>query len=137
MPKLLVEASRQLKETDETVILVATSGDTGKAALEGFCDVPGTRCAVFYPKDGVSRAQYLQMATQAGKNTHVIAVEGNFDDTQTGVKRIFGDAAMAAEMKRYGRRLTSANSINYGRLVPQVAYYFSAYAVWTGIGAEP
>lgn len=120
---------------DEICILVATSGDTGKAALEGFCDVPGTRCVVFYPKDGVSRAQYLQMATQVGENTHVIAVEGNFDDAQTGVKRIFNDEDFAREIAGQSRRLTSANSINYGRLAPQVAYYFSAYADLISAGA--
>lgn len=113
---------------EEICILVATSGDTGKAALEGFCDVPGTRCVVFYPKGGVSRAQYLQMVSQGGANTHVIAVDGNFDDAQTGVKRIFSDPGFAGEMKAKGRTLTSANSINYGRLAPQVVYYFSAYA---------
>lgn len=128
LPYLLSTSARKNGVTDEICILVATSGDTGKAALEGFCDVPGTRCAVFYPKDGVSHAQYLQMATQAGNNTHVIAVEGNFDDAQTGVKKIFTDPDFAAEMKKQGRVLTSANSINYGRLAPQVAYYFSAYA---------
>lgn len=120
---------------DEICILVATSGDTGKAALEGFCDVPGTRCAVFYPKDGVSRAQYLQMASQGGENTHVIAVDGNFDDAQTGVKHIFSDPDLAVEMQAQGRILTSANSINYGRLVPQVVYYFSAYADLLACGA--
>lgn len=128
LPHLMRISAQKNGVTDEICVLVATSGDTGKAALEGLCDVPGTRCAVFYPKDGVSRAQYLQMATQAGSNTHVIAVEGNFDDAQTGVKRIFSDAAFAKTMKAQGRMLSSANSINYGRLVPQVAYYFSAYA---------
>ncbi len=127
LPRLLPLAARKNGVTDEIVILVATSGDTGKAALSGFCDVPGTRCAVFYPKDGVSRAQYLQMATQGGDNTHVIAVEGNFDDAQTGVKRIFMDKAFGDVLAARGQRLSSANSINYGRLVPQVAYYFSAY----------
>lgn len=127
LPHLMAQAAQKNGVTDEICILVATSGDTGKAALEGFCDVPGTRCAVFYPKDGVSHAQYLQMATQPGENTHVIAVEGNFDDCQTGVKRIFTDPAFGETMKAQGRRLSSANSINYGRLVPQVAYYFSAY----------
>ncbi len=128
LPYLLAMSARKNGVEEEICILVATSGDTGKAALEGFCDVPGTRCAVFYPKGGVSRAQYLQMATQPGENTHVIAVEGNFDDAQTGVKRIFSDSAFRAEMAARNRVLTSANSINYGRLAPQVAYYFSAYA---------
>lgn len=128
LPHLLATAARKNGETDEICILVATSGDTGKAALEGFCDVPGTRCVVFYPKDGVSRAQYLQMATQVGDNTHVIAIEGNFDDAQAGVKRIFADSAFGEAQRVKRRRLTSANSINFGRLAPQVVYYFSAYA---------
>ncbi|GHU83633.1 threonine synthase [Clostridia bacterium] len=128
LPHLLPLSARKNGVDAEIVILVATSGDTGKAALEGFCDVPGTRCAVFYPKDGVSRAQYLQMATQAGHNTHVVAVEGNFDDAQTGVKRIFANEDFARTLKARGQVLTSANSINYGRLAPQVVYYFSAYA---------
>ncbi|MCL1965037.1 MAG: threonine synthase [Firmicutes bacterium] len=128
LPHLLSMALQKNGVTDEICILVATSGDTGKAALEGFCDVPGTRCVVFYPKDGVSRAQCLQMITQGGENTHVIAVEGNFDDTQTGVKRIFTDKAFGLKLAEKGRVLSSANSINYGRLAPQVAYYFSAYA---------
>lgn len=128
LPHLLALSAKKNKADAEICILVATSGDTGKAALEGFCDVPGTRCIVFYPKDGVSRAQYMQMATQSGCNTHVIAVEGNFDDAQTGVKQIFTDTDFNMEMKAAGRMLTSANSINYGRLAPQVAYYFSSYA---------
>ena len=128
LPRLLTLSARKNGEQREIFILVATSGDTGKAALEGFLDVPGTRCCVFYPRDGVSRAQKLQMVTTGGKNTHVIAVKGNFDDAQTGVKRIFGDKAFAEEMDRQGRVLSSANSINFGRLVPQIVYYFSAYA---------
>ena len=128
LPRLLTMSAEMNGEKREIFILVATSGDTGKAALEGFRDVPGTRCCVFYPKDGVSRAQRLQMVTTGGNNTHVIAVRGNFDDAQTGVKRIFGDAAFAETMNAQGRVLSSANSINYGRLVPQVVYYFSAYA---------
>jgi len=128
LPYLLSLSAKKNGIADEICILVATSGDTGKAALEGFCDVPGTRCVVYYPKDGVSRAQQLQMDTQAGGNTHVIAVEGNFDDAQTGVKRIFTDAAYGRKLAAQGRMLSSANSINYGRLAPQVAYYFSAYA---------
>lgn len=135
LPHLLAQSAQKNGVSDEICILVATSGDTGKAALEGFCDVPGTRCAVFYPKDGVSRAQYLQMATQAGANTHVIAVEGTFDDAQTGVKRIFTDEAFAKELSAQGRRLSSANSINFGRLAPQIAYYFSAYADMVALGA--
>ncbi|MDR0928373.1 MAG: threonine synthase [Oscillospiraceae bacterium] len=135
MPRLLALAARKNGMDKEICILVATSGDTGKAALEGFCDVPGTRCVVFYPKDGVSRAQYLQMATQEGANTHVVAVHGNFDDAQSGVKRIFSDAAFVEKMAARGRALTSANSINYGRLAPQVVYYFSAYADLLARGA--
>ena len=128
LPYLLTMSGRKHGEEREVFILVATSGDTGKAALEGFLDVPGTRCCVFYPKDGVSQAQHLQMVTTGGSNTHVIAVKGNFDDAQTGVKRIFSDPAFAAKMDEQGRVLSSANSINFGRLVPQVVYYFSAYA---------
>ena len=128
LPHLLTLSGKKHGETREVFILVATSGDTGKAALEGFLDVPGTRCCVFYPQGGVSRAQYLQMVTTGGSNTHVIAVKGNFDDAQTGVKKIFGDPAFAKEMDAQGRVLSSANSINFGRLVPQIVYYFSAYA---------
>ena len=128
LPYLLTLSGKKHGETREVFILVATSGDTGKAALEGFLDVPGTRCCVFYPQGGVSRAQYLQMVTTGGSNTHVIAVKGNFDDAQTGVKKIFGDPEFAKEMDAQGRVLSSANSINFGRLVPQIVYYFSAYA---------
>ncbi|MCL2810685.1 MAG: threonine synthase [Clostridia bacterium] len=128
LPRLARLAMDKCGEERELFVLVATSGDTGKAALEGFADVPGTRCAVFYPSQGVSEAQRLQMVTQAGANTHVIAVRGNFDDAQTGVKRIFGDPVFVAGMDARGRALSSANSINFGRLAPQVAYYFSAYA---------
>ena len=122
-------------ENREISILVATSGDTGKAALEGFRDVPGTSCTVFYPLDGVSDVQRLQMVTTGGANTHVIAVHGNFDDAQTGVKRLFSSADFAAETDRRGKVLSSANSINFGRLVPQVVYYFSAYADLVAKGA--
>lgn len=128
LPHLMTLSMKKNAEAREVFILVATSGDTGKAALAGFADVPGTRCAVFYPQAGVSEAQRLQMVTQRGDNTHVIAVRGNFDDAQTGVKRIFADADFAAAMDAQGRVLSSANSINFGRLVPQVVYYFSAYA---------
>ena len=128
LPHLLRLAAGKNDEHREVFILVATSGDTGKAALEGFVDVPGTRCCVFYPEQGVSRAQKLQMVTTAGDNTHVLAVRGNFDDAQSGVKRIFSDPAFAGEMDAQGRVLSSANSINYGRLVPQIVYYFAAYA---------
>ncbi|HIU16076.1 MAG TPA: threonine synthase [Candidatus Ventricola intestinavium] len=128
LPRLLTLSARKNGEEREIFILVATSGDTGKAALEGFLDVPGTRCCVFYPREGVSQAQRLQMITTGGNNTHVIAVNGNFDDAQSGVKRIFSDPEFAAQLDAQGRVLSSANSINFGRLVPQVVYYFSAYA---------
>ncbi|MBR3195068.1 MAG: threonine synthase [Clostridia bacterium] len=128
MPRLLPLASVKSKNENEILILVATSGDTGKAALEGFCDVAGTRIIVFYPKDGVSRAQYLQMATQKGANTHVVAVEGNFDDCQTGVKKLFGDRAFNETLDSLGVSLSSANSINWARLMPQIVYYYSTYA---------
>jgi threonine synthase len=127
LPYLLTTAMKKEKEPMSVVILTATSGDTGKAALEGFSDVLGTEIIVFYPKDGVSAVQERQMVTQNGKNTHVFAIEGNFDDAQAGVKRIFGDAAFAAELASKGYRLSSANSINIGRLVPQVVYYVYAY----------
>ena len=112
---------------DEIRILTATSGDTGKAALAGFADVPGTSIAVFYPLGGVSEVQRLQMLTQRGGNVRVCAVRGNFDDAQTGVKRIFGDEGLNARLAAKGVRLSSANSINLGRLAPQIAYYFKAY----------
>ena len=128
LPHLLQLAARKNGENREVSILVATSGDTGKAALEGFRDVPGTSCTVFYPLDGVSDVQKLQMVTTGGSNTHVIAVKGNFDDAQTGVKELFASEAFAKEMDARGKTLSSANSINIGRLVPQIVYYFSAYA---------
>ncbi|MBE6885086.1 MAG: threonine synthase [Ruminococcaceae bacterium] len=127
LPFLLSSALKKTGETREAVILVATSGDTGKAALEGFSDVPGTRICVFYPDGGTSRIQRLQMVTQAGSNVMVYAVKGNFDDTQTGVKKIFTDKEFAASLADKGFLFSSANSINLGRLVPQIAYYFSAY----------
>jgi threonine synthase len=127
LPYLLTTAMKKEKEAKRIVILTATSGDTGKAALEGFSDVPGTEIVVFYPKDGVSAVQERQMTTQNGKNTHVFAIKGNFDDAQTGVKRIFNDDAFAAELAAKGCRLSSANSINIGRLVPQIVYYVYAY----------
>ena len=135
LPYLLTMSGKKHGEEREVFILVATSGDTGKAALEGFLDVPGTRCCVFYPHGGVSQAQRLQMVTTGGSNTHVIAVKGNFDDAQTGVKKIFSDPDFAAKMNEQGRVLSSANSINFGRLVPQVVYYFSAYADLLAEGA--
>lgn len=127
LPHLLTASARKTGEKRDVLILVATSGDTGKAALSGFADVPGTQCAVFYPQGGVSEAQRLQMVTQRGDNTHVMAVKGNFDDAQTGVKRIFSDAEAAKAFDQKGLVLSSANSINWGRLVPQIVYYFSAY----------
>lgn len=128
LPHLTRLSARKNGEEREISILVATSGDTGKAALEGFRDVPGTSCTVFYPLDGVSDIQKLQMVTTGGNNTHVIAVKGNFDDAQTGVKELFSSPEFAEEMNRRGKVLSSANSINFGRLVPQIVYYFSAYA---------
>ena len=128
LPRLLVKANKKTSEDCETVILVATSGDTGKAALEGFRDVEGTRIIVFFPDDGVSQVQKMQMVTQEGSNVYVIGVRGNFDDTQSGVKAIFSDEELGADMLRNGFRFSSANSINWGRLVPQIVYYFSAYA---------
>ena len=127
LPRLIVESRRKLGVEDEIVILTATSGDTGKAALEGFHDVAGTRIIVFYPDGGVSDVQKAQMVTQVGNNVRVCAVRGNFDDAQTGVKNIFGDDGQNGWAARCGARLSSANSINIGRLAPQVAYYFKAY----------
>ena len=127
LPYLLTASLKKTGEARQVCILVATSGDTGKAALEGFADVPGTKIFVFYPSGGVSAIQRLQMVTQRGDNVGVCAVKGNFDDAQTGVKRIFGDADFAAELSGRGYFLSSANSINWGRLLPQVVYYFSAY----------
>ena len=125
LPLLISEARDILGVKDEMLILTATSGDTGKAALEGFHDVPGTKIIVFYPHGGVSAVQQAQMVTQEGGNVKVCAVRGNFDDTQTGVKKIF---AACAEKELAGVRLSSANSINIGRLAPQIVYYFKAYA---------
>lgn len=127
LPYLLTIAMKKEQIDKQVLILVATSGDTGKAALEGFQDVPGTRIVVFYPQDGVSDIQKLQMATQAGENVHVFAVRGNFDDTQTGVKNIFSNPEMSEQIAALGYQFSSANSINWGRLVPQIVYYFSAY----------
>lgn len=127
MPRLLSRALEKTGEKRTALILVATSGDTGKAALEGYRDVPGVKIAVFYPVDGVSRIQKLQMATQEGENVYVCAVKGNFDDAQNGVKRIFSDREAAKLLDEAGLFLSSANSINWGRLAPQIAYYVSAY----------
>lgn len=128
LPYLLTTSIKKIGEEKTVVILVATSGDTGKAALEGFKDVNGTKIMVFYPKDGVSEIQRLQMATQEGQNVFVMAVNGNFDDAQNGVKAIFTDHAYEEELAKKGYMLSSANSINWGRLLPQIVYYFSAYA---------
>lgn len=128
LPHLMTTAARKNQVKNDIVILTATSGDTGKAALAGFADVPGTKIIVFYPKDGVSPIQEKQMVTQKGSNTYVVALEGNFDDAQTGVKQMFNDAELADELLQAGCQFSSANSINIGRLVPQVVYYVYAYA---------
>ena len=127
LPHLMIAAARKNKVKNEIVILTATSGDTGKAALAGFAGVEGTRIVVFYPKDGVSAIQEKQMVTQKGENTLVVGIRGNFDDAQTGVKRIFADKELAKEMEGKGFQFSSANSINIGRLVPQICYYVYAY----------
>lgn len=128
LPYFLTTAAKKNQVTNDIVILTATSGDTGKAAMAGFADVPGTKIIVFYPKDGVSPIQEKQMVTQKGDNTYVVAIYGNFDDAQTGVKKIFNDADMKAELEEAGYQFSSANSINIGRLVPQIVYYVYAYA---------
>jgi len=128
LPYLLTTAMKKENEDKKICILTATSGDTGKAALEGFADVPGTEIIVFFPNKGVSEVQQKQMVTQEGENTHVFAIEGNFDDAQTGVKKIFNDGEFADKLAAMGCKLSSANSINIGRLVPQVAYYVYGYA---------
>ena len=128
LPHLLTTSAKKNQVKNEIVILTATSGDTGKAALAGFADVPGTRIIVFYPKNGVSPIQEKQMVTQKGANTFVVGIHGNFDDAQTGVKKMFGDRELAAQMDAAGYQFSSANSINIGRLVPQVVYYVYAYA---------
>ncbi len=127
LPYLLTASLAKTGETRKACILVATSGDTGKAALEGFADVPGTKIMVYYPENGVSPMQKLQMTTQEGKNVEVIAVKGNFDDAQSAVKKIFTDEAIREQLSKDGMMLSSANSINWGRLAPQIAYYISAY----------
>lgn len=137
MPKLLVEAKKILNRTETTRILVATSGDTGKAALAGYADLDGIEIQVFYPNAGTSEIQRLQMVTQTGANVQVYAVEGNFDDAQTGVKRVFADASVAQALEQRNIRLSSANSINWGRLVPQIVYYFYAYFRLVEQGAVP
>ena len=126
LPRLMTAAMEKQSDSD-ILVLVATSGDTGKAALEGFCDVPHTRIVVFYPNEGVSDMQRLQMITQEGSNTHVMAVRGNFDDAQNAVKAMFADSAFSAQVAAKGYSLSSANSINFGRLAPQIAYHIGAY----------
>ena len=128
LPHLLTTSAKKNKVKNEIVILTATSGDTGKAALAGFADVEGTRIIVFYPKNGVSKVQELQMVTQKGANTSVVAIHGNFDCAQSGVKAIFENKELAKEMDEAGYQFSSANSINIGRLVPQIVYYVYAYA---------
>lgn len=128
LPYLMTTSAKKNHVENEIVILTATSGDTGKAAMAGFADVPGTRIIVFYPKGGVSKVQELQMVTQKGANTSVVSIHGNFDDAQTGVKKIFGDRDFEAKLAEKGFQLSSANSINIGRLVPQIVYYVYAYA---------
>ncbi|MDY3796871.1 MAG: threonine synthase [Agathobacter sp.] len=135
LPHLLITAARKNNVKNDIVILTATSGDTGKAALAGFADVEGTKIIVFYPKNGVSPIQEKQMVTQKGKNTFVVGINGNFDQAQTGVKQMFGDKALASEMDAAGYQFSSANSINIGRLVPQVVYYVYAYAKMYANGA--
>ncbi len=127
LPYLLVTSAKKNHVENEIVILTATSGDTGKAALAGFADVKGTKIIVFYPKNGVSPIQEKQMVTQKGSNTYVVGIKGNFDDAQTGVKKMFSDRALAEEMNKAGCQFSSANSINIGRLVPQMVYYVYAY----------
>ncbi len=127
LPYLMVTAAKKNQVENEIVILTATSGDTGKAALAGFADVPGTKIIVFYPKDGVSPIQKKQMVTQKGANTFVVGIHGNFDDAQSGVKAMFGDEELKKELDACGYQFSSANSINIGRLVPQVVYYVYAY----------
>lgn len=127
LPHLLTTSAKKNHVKNEIVILTATSGDTGKAAMAGFADVPGTRIIVFYPKNGVSPIQEKQMVTQKGNNTYVVGITGNFDDAQTAVKKMFNDKAMEEELDKAGFQFSSANSINIGRLVPQVVYYVYAY----------
>lgn len=134
LPYLMTTAAKKNNESKEIVILTATSGDTGKAALAGFADVPGIRIIVFYPKDGVSRVQEKQMITQKGDNTCVIAIRGNFDDAQTGVKKMFNDKELEKELADAGFEFSSANSINIGRLVPQIVYYVWAYYQMVNMG---
>ncbi|MGX7328759.1 threonine synthase [Enterococcus bulliens] len=128
LPYLMTTAAKKNQSTNELVILTATSGDTGKAAMEGFADVENTKIIVFYPKEGVSKIQEQQMRTQKGDNTFVVAVEGNFDDAQTRVKEMFNDLTLRQTLASHQKQFSSANSINIGRLIPQVVYYVYAYA---------
>ena len=128
LPHLLTTSAKKNGVENDIVILTATSGDTGKAALAGFAGVEGTKIVVFYPDGGVSPIQEKQMVTQKGDNTHVVAIKGNFDEAQTGVKNIFNNKELAKEMDEKGFQFSSANSINIGRLIPQVAYYVYSYA---------
>lgn len=137
LPFLLTVSAKKVSGGKKTVILVATSGDTGKAALEGFCNVDGTEIMVFYPSEGVSPMQKLQMDTQQGDNVCVYAIRGNFDDAQTGVKQIFTDREMAKKLEEHHMLFSSANSINWGRLAPQIVYYVSAYCDLINAGKEP
>ena len=127
LPHLMTVAAKKNGSDKDIVILTATSGDTGKAAMAGFADVPHTQIIVFYPKDGVSAIQEKQMLTQTGKNTHVVGITGNFDVAQTNVKKLFNDKELAETIAKAGYQFSSANSINIGRLFPQIVYYFYAY----------
>ena len=135
LPHLMTTAAKKNQVKNEIVILTATSGDTGKAAMAGFADVPGTKIIVFYPKHGVSPIQEKQMVTQKGNNTYVVGITGNFDDAQTAVKKMFNDKELEAELDAAGYQFSSANSINIGRLAPQVVYYVNAYAELVAQGA--
>lgn len=135
LPYLMTTAAKKHGVAHEIVILTATSGDTGKAAMAGFADVPGTKIVVFYPKDGVSKIQERQMTTQTGSNVQVIAIDGNFDHAQTNVKAMFNNAELREKMLAHGKQFSSANSMNIGRLVPQIAYYVYAYAQLVKTGA--
>lgn len=137
LPHFLTWSLKKIHAGKDALILVATSGDTGKAALEGFRDVEGTKILVFYPQDGVSAMQERQMRTQEGSNVSVVAVQGNFDDAQTGVKRIFTDKDVLNQLAANGMMFSSANSINWGRLLPQIVYYFSAYCDLVASGTIP
>lgn len=136
LPHLMIAASKKVADGKKIIILVATSGDTGKAALEGFKDVDNTEIIVFYPSDGVSATQKLQMTSQEGKNVHVYGIKGNFDDAQTGVKKIFTDEEIKRILSDNGMEFSSANSINWGRLVPQIVYYVSAYCDMKNSGKD-